>query len=302
MSSDAKQAVWSEEDIRDLDRLCQKIASGASINHAMHPDTDLLPLGMAARLGSVEACRLLLEAGANPNVARFSRLHPSCPLLEVIDARMESVVARTPVMPVGVMKEVFEVLVAFGADPNGYQRGEFLQSRESTLNRAATYYDHAAIRALVELGADLDKKIAYLRENGLIMSTVEHVPVLDEMKHSGKSDDGRPVGDEDTMLLLLRLGADDSCLGNPNRDLTPFTESVSVGRDKLVEYYVLERGEDLAQQVNGKTLLQMAVAESTRVVLKSLKTELAVKDAIGTQGSGTQTVARPKRREGLTLL
>jgi ankyrin repeat protein len=297
MNEDAKHGTWRKENILDLDALAYRIAAGMDVKQRMGHYEEGYPLRLAAINGNAEACRLLLLAGANPNVAKGGWTSPLC---EVIGERELQRLRKEQVMPDSVMREVFSVLVSHGTDPNGCQgpEGE-MRSFESPLYLAAAAGDHEAVRALVELGANVNIIMKHSRTDAAMRHITEYTTTLDIMRHEGYWVAASP--DHPMMATLLRLGADDACLANDKAGRTPFQEAVVVGRDKVVEYYVKERGEDIAQRVNGRTLAQMAREASTRVLLKSLKTELAVQHAVGAQSAGAPAVAVATKNRGIAL-
>jgi ankyrin repeat protein len=298
VKEDLKNSPWAPNDIADRNMLVRRIAAGADVDQ---PGIEgCFPLAFAVRQGDAEACRLLLEAGADPNAGRERWLSP---LLEIVNVRLAARRGLRPDLPVEEVRAVCATLVAHGTNPNGHHDPAHPQQRHQLpLYVAASSNDREVVHTLVEAGADINKGVywSYLKPGALSNPPVTALGMISDVIDQR----GNVVpGDEEMMLTLMRLGASDRCFTDRYGTVTPFQHCVMVGRDKLVEYYARERGEDLAQRTrDGKTMLQIAKQPRTRAILKALKTELAIAKSVDNQDPGFQPVSEGKKRGGMVPL
>jgi ankyrin repeat protein len=284
--AEAEKLMLYREVVRDPKRLTEHIAAGADVNG---PVFNRMPLAIAVAEGCVESCRILLEAGADPNRAREQSNQDSV-LAVLFDHRYSQLNKLAgisdPVIADDVMQAICTMLVEFGANPNGnVQAGEMMSAGQSPLYLAAEEGDVKGVETLVGLGADVNQK---LEDTSTYSGATYEKTALSRAKDRQ---------DEKMMITLLRLGADDDCIKYGH--LTAFQHCVERGLDQVVEYYVRERGEPLDQTglivTARQTLMEMASKERTRVLLRSLATELAVQEAIGSsEGSRPAAVSRKK--------
>jgi ankyrin repeat protein len=293
MSRPKRKPVMVDADVLDLDRLRDIIALGADVNQPMRAECSdwAFPLGIAATEGDAEACRLLLEAGANPDV--WCKEGPSV-FFAVVEARKSSFSqtlerARNK-MTVQRMSAIFNLLVQHGANPDRTTDPVRIFSTESPIFLAASEGDIEAIHALARAGADLEVKCETLRSTSWGNDAKVARPLRAAMRFRRDA----------AITALLQLGVDDAALAE--KGLTPFQSCVAAGMDGTIKYYLQERGEGLAQRsIKGRTLAQIAQNDSTRVLLRSYKTELAVIAAIEGQ-SGSLAQAKVPRARSVTPL
>jgi hypothetical protein len=293
---DTVRPVIVAGDCDDPTRLAQLIAMGANVNRRLSSSRNETPLGIAATRGNVEACRVLLTAGADPSIGSLQPISPLCLLIE---ERFMSGLRGDREMPVGTAIDVARLLVEFGCDPNGTHGAEAERnSWQLPLYTAALHQDHAMVAELVRLGAQIDRKVMHLSVDascrrkevltttlGILQDLVAKMPALSPM-----------------LVTLLRLGADDTPLANPGNNQSAFQLAVMVGHDVLVEYYIRERGEDLNQEFEGRPIEECAWKEETRLLLRALRAERNVVTEIDSTCSKDAIVApRPTKAGGLAL-
>jgi hypothetical protein len=306
VTEDLKNGPWTEENVLDVALLAKKISAGADVHRRVLNSRifSWYPLGLAACVGNLDACRLLLDAGANPNVVHPPR---GSPLVWLIQNLAVTRRGGQPAMSVDTMRRVFEVLVEYGANLDGNPEPDnSIKAFASPLLVAALDKQYEAVNELVRVGADINRECLWDVRNGEDLAPQTALDAVRERARMGRRAE---IGDEKMMLTLLRLGGIEK---NAPNGFTLFHESVAIGRNDLVEYYVKERGEDLAQRVGGKTLLQIAKLPSTRALLRSLKTGLAIQSTMVDMVAGPQVekvvqttldsenevgekIARPKR-------
>jgi ankyrin repeat protein len=282
-------------DCHDAERLAYLIAAGADVNRRVSSSRNEVLLGVAAMRGNVDACKILLEAGADPNLGALPNLSPLCLLIEarwLADMRLDQKMAAETAVA------VLQLLVAHGCDPNGRGEPGKQQSSQLPLYVAANYGDHELVKELVRLGADPDRAVGHLSVDGSYRRVEKCGSTL--MLLNGRVTSTPSLGA--MMVTLLRLGADDACIADPGSGKTAFQVAVMVGHDELVEYYARERGENLKQRVNGRTLEASAWKDGTKALIRSLKAELAIDGAVAVHAaSETMRDAFEKNRGGPVL-
>jgi ankyrin repeat protein len=259
-------------DVLDIGRLAGKIEAGADVNLEF-PDTrhpfdaaaqgplgKRYPLDVAIEYGCLDACRLLLKAGADPNrISNETDGGGHDPLWWVIATGDGIRSTREQ------KKEWIDLLLQAGANINGVDPDKHYCPLYSAFINGNT----EAFEILVEAGADI---INARRPGGKHYGSV---PLMERISHSG--------GDQEIALFLLRRGIDDSFLSS---GMTPFQTCVKRGMELLVSYYVRERGEDPAQRTeSGKTMIQIAGSPGMKTLLRALKTECAVMSAVDDAGA-----------------
>jgi ankyrin repeat protein len=289
-----------QSEILDLNALANRIAGGTDVNMEVETAADSLhggsiyPLGVAASNGNVEACRMLLEAGADPCL----RSADGSPVFGmVIDARnlltkVEKDSGQRK-FPARRMEAIFKLLVQYGATPNGKKDIRILDADESPIFQAAWRGDHEAVAALAKLGANL-----YVTCN--MAAYPSYLKGFDSPLSIALK-----KGHNEVVLALLKNGMNEAAVWSTGNyaGMTLFQASVAAGLNRVVEYYVRERGEDLAQRSStGRTLLQLAKTDETRQLLKALKTQMAIQGAVDGQLGGGPVVAAAKKRKGLAPL
>jgi hypothetical protein len=253
-----------------LERLAEAIRTGMDVMQISKAAENRTPLAIAALKGNLEACRLLLNAGADPNKSRGWQNGPST-ICEVINsAAGRNFLGGEPVskLPLKQARAIIKLLVEYGASPDGRPveaPAAYRESYASPIHLAVEKGSHELVALLAEFNADLNA-------NALV-SDVGGIP-------TDPLGTAKAVGDQAMMVTLLRHGADDQFLGSATKGYSPFIGTVITGYDKVAEYYVRERGEDLAQRFDGRTLLQLAKTPIMRTMLRALKTEMAVKDVL----------------------
>jgi ankyrin repeat protein len=304
MNSLNRRPFWTDKNVLNIKRLAEEIASGSDVNYEVHPSNkiaNVFPLGLAAYHGNLKACQMLLEARANPNRGDISTVSPLC---KIIYGRREWFASEDDAkFSVDKMGALIALLIKHGASPDGMPKEVGNRAGyESPLYAAIRQSDYAAIALLAEFGADLEVQleVANLPADGKPVKVLG-TPLYYALEKDAKP--GKPrIGDQKAMVALLRAGADDACLGSKDDTRTPFQESVIAGRDQVVKYYVMERGEDPAQHINGIPLAQLAGNDATRTVLNSLKTELAIQHALGGQANDARSVMESKKGKGMSPL
>jgi ankyrin repeat protein len=235
-----------ERDILDTKRLEKLLANG--LNPSAYCQFGFYPLEVAALRRNVEAVRLLLAAGAKPDVMP-EKSRPS----NVLACATKGMISPD------AMSEICKMLVHHGANPNGND-----QKQASPLHQAVKAGNHAAVKILARLGADLE---------AIAMSQSRPEQEIGTPLQRAAMSFAEPM-----MLILLRLGANDECLAKSG--YTPFQECVRVGFNDVVTYYVDERGENLHQKtVDGKSLLQLAKKEPTKRLLRSMMADAQIPEA-----------------------
>jgi ankyrin repeat protein len=263
--SNLEAAAWTETDILDVERLAGRIAAGADVNRPMSLRGES-PLGIAVRFGNVDACRLLLRAGADPVADAVTKQSLFCTL---INARNSGgVTISTP-----AMSAMFSLLVAHGASPDGQTDTSLISADESPVFQAVLRDDQEAVIALAKLGAKLN---VTCNTFSVFNPTKAFASPIELAKRKGR----------DAMVVtLLRLGASEQFLTNGRNDdpsLTPFQACVAAGLKEAVSYYMTERGEDPAQRtMKGRTMAQIAGSPEVKALMHSLKTQLVVQEAVG---------------------
>jgi ankyrin repeat protein len=265
-----------ERTTESLELLSKEIRGGMNVMKPYDVLQGLYPLGVAALKGNAQACRLLLEAGARPNEGGI--YFASSPAIEVVksvcgDNRLKGMGMPDPEVSLSHARDVIKVLVEYGADLSGKpvnghgKKGSY----DTPLHYAVENKNHEMVRLLAEFGADLEVKA-----------------FTDEIESTLESPLGRAQvsNDQDMMITLLRLGANGMNIAGQDRARPPVVGAVIAGLDRVVEYLLTEGGEDFAQRFEGRTLLQHARADSTRQLLRSMKTELAAQNALAVQTGG----------------
>lgn len=151
----------------EAERLRALLAADASLAHARSPD-GFTALHLAAFLGTVEAARLLLAAGADPE-AVGEGAQDVRPLHSAAAARNA---------------EVVEVLLAAGADPDARQRGGFTPPHAAAASGGLRTADlllaaGADVGALTEDGRtalDLAEEAGHAAMTSRLAEAVGHAP------------------------------------------------------------------------------------------------------------------------------
>jgi ankyrin repeat protein len=274
-------------EIFDHARLAQRIAEGVNVNARIGgPRSGTPPIAAAARRCDVIAVRMLLRAGATPEYGKKER---GSALVEACRGAAEYGVAASA--------QVCELLVAAGANPNGVARdeGRKIWAIEAPITWAAGRSQAELLEKLHELGADFNAIL--LHDGGHWQESKNLTPlayVVDCLVNGNAAT--KALVDGSVIVALLKLGADDSVLASEGQ--TAFSKCVALGLQDVVEYYVRERGEDLAQRVNGRTLAQIARTPEMRDFLKSLKSTVGVERVVGSSSPS----ASPARDIGSAAL
>jgi hypothetical protein len=269
--------------------LASRIAAGVDVNRPIGVDADnpngWSPLELAARHGNVVGCRMLLGAGAKPERRgpAFCRSAITELFYRMRNRDEEQIIA------------IIDMLVGAGANPNGMREGDgVVMEGNSPIYLAASQNLHEVVTHLVRLGVDLEGKLQVPMRRGSSHTVLEGIR---DLLIDGNSPDSSCV-DPSMLVTLMRLGADDKCLAR--RGKTPFQNCVASDFHETFEYYLRERGEDPAQQCQGKTLVELARWEKARSVLRSLATEMAVGAALEPVAECDQL--RPKTSKGMAPL
>ena len=138
LAQDPELNVFEAAAVGRADRLRQLLDEDPSRANAFGDD-GFQPLGLACFFGHVEAARLLLERGADPNTLARNEHIQAGPL--------HSAVASEGKGP-EVRYELAALLLEHGADPNLRQGGGF-----SPLDAARQNGDEHVVRLLLERGA-----------------------------------------------------------------------------------------------------------------------------------------------------
>jgi ankyrin repeat protein len=291
MTKSTSGLVLSPEVIGDPARLRDCIARGAALNERTCNHT---PLGFAVRRGLVDSCEILLDAGADPQLGGWNSSESL--LCLVVESRYTELDKLIQVPPPAVVDDatraLCRMLVQHGVDPNGVvSENGVVVGDMSPLFMAAKNGDAALVEFLVELGANVDQQCD---------ECVGGVPLGYVKTALRRAKDG---GCEDMMVTLLELGADDACIKYGR--LTGFQHCVELGYDKVVEYYLRVRGEDLTQIAEigsaRQTLEQLAVKESTKALLRSFAVESAVATEVGASSDDAALVAPSRSTRGMAL-
>jgi ankyrin repeat protein len=231
-----------ERDLLDSQRLEKLLADG--FDPSAYCAVGYYPLELAAMRRNVDCVRLLLSAGAQPDVTS-DKTRPSNTL----------VYATRGTMSPAAMALICQMLVEHGAKPGGND-----PMQDSPLHAAVKAGNHEAVKLLVNLGADIEE---------VAVSRVYRDEAIGTPLRRARVAFAEPM-----MLTLLRLGADDQCLLDSGMSVpghTPFQECVRSGMNQVIRYYVDERGERLDQRTSeGQTLVQIARKEPTKRLLRSL--------------------------------
>jgi hypothetical protein len=242
------------DDVLSLERLQNKITAGADVNRSI--DGWKYPLAFAIENVSLEACRILLAAGAYPDKPPPGGKGED-PLWWIVAATNQRALPRVK------KKAWIDFFVAAGAAVDGSDA----EVRCCPLHAALVNGNVDAFEILVEAGADL---MHARRPAGLHYSSIS----LMEYGFSVRAED------QQCLIFLLRRGLNDSFLGNARKGYTPFQALVHKGMAEVVAYYVNERGEDPGQRVNGRTLVQLARTQEMRQMLRSLQIGARIENAI----------------------
>jgi ankyrin repeat protein len=237
-------------DLGNVDVLKKRIADGADVNlPSTFAGESRFPLDLAVEEGCIVSCRLLLEAGADPNRLSGSKWAPGDQKFVPLWHVAAGLLLRN--FDEATAGELISLLLEFGADPNGHQPAT---DYAAPLVAIAKQGRTLLVRLLLAAGANPNV-------TGLRGKAAAATPCLEAICKDGK---------QDICILLLQYGAADDCIARDG--LTPFQTVVRAGMDKVVSYYFAERGEDPAQRThNGKTLLQIAKEASTREIIRSFK-------------------------------
>jgi hypothetical protein len=280
----------SARDIFDHERLAQRIAEGADVNARIGGvRSGTPPIELAAGRCDVTAVRMLLAAGATPEWGKSER-----------GSALKAVFRPAITAGETAAVEICELLVQAGANPNGIPRtpGAKLSITESPIYSAAMFGLSDVIVKLHSLGADINAESEISRTTWSERQVNTALGwVLDGFATG--NDATKATLKEATIVTLLRLGADEKCLEVDGT--TAFQRCVALGFTEVVEYYVTERGEDLAQRVNGRTLAQHARTPEMRQFLKSLKSMLEVEVAVDAVPAQEGNDAVRTKRGGLAL-
>jgi hypothetical protein len=278
MSNLLRLRPWNEHDVLDLPTLKARIDAGADVNvslpnHAKH----FLPLGVAAYHGNVEACRLLLDAGALPNRGQS-------PIVLAIEGRYSTwETARERMFEPAVMAKLVRVLASGGVNIDGLDSlrptmDGSVRRDDSPLFSAIRFYDAQAAHELIKLGVNVELAAdRYSINTGMNEYTCPVKPLLYASK----------LNRDLVVAALLRAGADDECLIDLKDGGNGFQVCVRRGHVAAAEYYIRERGEDLGQRVawGNRTLMQWAKTPEMRALITSVRTELITKRSIGEEVS-----------------
>jgi hypothetical protein len=284
-----------------LEQLRRAIRSGRLSHSHVYPDTHQLPLGVAIRHGNVAACRLLLEVGADPN--RESALDTSPAWAAVRALHGEGLPAGVDAPSRRVVKAVLELLCESGGTLDAASPAFVSKPHAAypSLCRSALHYavrasDHGTVRVLSALGVNLDEVVIDDEAGGI---------PLDALVRACRT------GDQTMMVTLLRSGASDRSLASASSGYGPVIGCVLGGYEQVFEYYVRERGADVAQRWEGRTLLQLAKTQVMRERIRALKTDLSVAGAVNVypelpRNGGAQTImsgqAEPRRSASVSPL
>jgi ankyrin repeat protein len=231
-----------ERDVLNSQRLTKLLADG--FDPSAYCAFGYYPLELAAMRRNVECVRMLLAAGAQPDVSP-EKIRPSNVLVHATKGTMNT----------AAMSVICQLLVEHGAKTSG---NDPLQ--DSPLHAAVKAGHHEAVKVLVALGADI--------EEVAVSRIYRDEPIGTPLRRA------RLAFAEPMMVTLLRLGADDQCLIGAGMSIpgqTPFQECVRSGMNQVVRYYLDERGEQLDQRTAaGQTLIQLARKEPTKRMLRAL--------------------------------
>jgi ankyrin repeat protein len=283
MSNYGRDQVITYYDVQSIDLLRQKLASGVDVNR---PATEMYsPLGLAARDANVEACRLLLDSGADPDRCGVKG---ACPLSEVLGQKRNDDAAKSATV------EVVKLLLEFGANPDGNlpPSGRPI-AYYSPIFQAAQYGHYEAIGLLAEHG-NIDVKCYSGSERAVEdLTTPLDWAVL--WKH------------EETAIALLRNGASGELVSQSQRGLTAFQHAAQHYLKKIVEYGIREGNEDPTKLLDGSVRVNVSAEMKNFMLLiwyevQAQRTELTVHDAIEAQPLGEPSVVVAKNNRGMSPL
>jgi ankyrin repeat protein len=266
----------------DHAEIARLIASGANVN-AVFGDTawaQMTPLQIALWEGDVEASRLLLAAGAKVEwmADRGAGYIEKVSVLSTFLISDQVASRHRDTAP-----QLCAMLLAAGANPNPDGHDDVPQM--SPLCAAANRHHVLCFNMLLAAGADINGK-------SLEMSPIKQIKGL--VRRATPIEDRAACG---VMLAtLLKHGADDRALADGYRKLSPFQICVMNGLNAAVEFFVRERGEDLAQRTDdGRTLMQIAGTPEVKTLLRALKTELVIKGGLQSDHKASGSSASQRR-------
>jgi ankyrin repeat protein len=119
-------------------------SSNPTIRPAYSSPAGARPLHLAVRAGDIEAARLLLQLGADPNIGDDMKYSPLSHA--VWPAKFIGNKERTP----DQIKEMVKLLMDFGANPN--HRGSPSRGSPAEIARAEGYHDIVAFMRVESMG------------------------------------------------------------------------------------------------------------------------------------------------------
>ncbi len=128
--------IWEAAAVGDLPRVQELLGKDATLLNAYAPD-GFTPLGLAAFFGHAAVLEMLLEGGAQVNLASRNAMQVR---------PLHSAVAQRDIL---AARQMAELLLAHGAEVNAVQMGSF-----TALHEAASRGDAALVRLLLAAGAD----------------------------------------------------------------------------------------------------------------------------------------------------
>jgi ankyrin repeat protein len=255
-----------DTDADSLARLKAAIEGGLNLFAPADPEGRQYPLGIALRRGNAAACRMLLEAGACPRRESFAFHSPAQVVIAAMHGEGIASDARRPTFKQA--RQVLSVLLEYGgsldSEHSATAGSSYPSLPRSALHYAVTKGDHRAVELLSALGANMNEWV--------IDDDAGGIPV-DALGRASRR------ADQPMMVTLLRCGADDQGLGSCKGE-SAVVGCVVKGLDRVFDYYVRERGADLAQRHDGRTLLQLAKTPEMRNAIRALKTEFSVAGAL----------------------
>lgn len=231
------------------------------------------PLHVAARDNYADLCQLLIDRGAN---------------VDGQDVNGEETLIKAVK---GLAPDAIKLLINCGASVRGTDK-----TGRTTFHTAVVTATEECVRLFLDAGVDPDatdnrgrkplhEAVRYDR-----VDSIKHL--LEAGANIDSADNSRMTplhyaarkGHIDSCRALVGFGATPSHVPTDEKEdyLTPFQMGVGEGQCAVVEYFVRECGEDIAQRtLQGKTMLDLASNHpEMKVLLRSLKTELAVADAL----------------------